>query len=76
MPLQSFRVGRCKETIELPVWTLGHLPTPLYFGCVSQTTDIIICTIQHSFGGLTGNSLKYTERLPKMTIVPSLRERV
>lgn len=38
MPLRSFRVGRCEETIEQPVWTLGHLPTPLFFGCVSQTT--------------------------------------
>ena len=28
------------------------------------------------FGRLTGNSLKYTERLPMMTIVPSLRERM
>lgn len=43
MRLQSFRVGRCEDTIELPVWTLGTYRHPCVFSdAFSQSNDDVI----------------------------------
>ena len=74
MPLQSFAWVDARNRRAASV---GHWAThrrPRFSGCASADRQLPYNHTVHR--KLTGNWLKYTERLPMTTIVPSRRERM